>query len=59
MMLLAVISCLGLIPAVVGGLLGENLVHQPYNVTIGEVFFLVLALMSLALYAFYRRGWLK
>jgi len=59
MKVLAVITSLSLIPAVIGGLLGENLADSPYQLTIFEVTFLVLALMLLGLYAYWRKGWLR
>ncbi|MEM2924931.1 MAG: CorA family divalent cation transporter [Methanocellales archaeon] len=59
MRVLAVITALALIPTIIGGLLGENLIDTPYPVTIFEIFFLVLSLMLLGGYAFYRRGWLR
>ena len=59
MRVVAVLSCISLAPAIIGGLLGENLVDQPFNVTIYEIFFLVISLMLIALYVFYRKGWLK
>jgi Mg2+ and Co2+ transporter CorA len=59
MRLLAVITSLALIPTIIGGLLGENLSDQPYQISIFEVSFLVIALMLLALYAYWRKGWLK
>jgi Mg2+ and Co2+ transporter CorA len=59
MRVLAVITCLALIPGIVGGLLGENLIDQPFNVTIHEVFFVVMASMVIGLYVFYRKGWMK
>lgn len=59
MKVLAVITCLGLIPAIIGGLLGVNLMDEPYHMTIQEVFFLVFSLMLLGSYAFYKLGWLR
>jgi magnesium transporter len=59
MKILAVITCLGLIPAIIGGLLGVNLIDEPYHMTIQEVFFLVFSLMVLGSYAFYKLGWLR
>jgi Mg2+ and Co2+ transporter CorA len=57
--LLAVISCLGLIPAVVGGMLGMNLVGNPWPVTLGQVAFLVGMGGTAVLYAFAIKGWLR
>lgn len=59
MRVLAVITCLAIIPAVIGGLLGVNLVDNPYDLRISEVFFIVLSLMLLGTYAFYKMDWLK
>jgi len=59
MKILAAITCLALVPTIIGGLLGQNLKDQPYNITIHEIFFFVFALMLLGLYVFYRKGWLK
>lgn len=57
--LLAVVSFLGLIPAVVGGLLGMNVVGNPWPVTLGQVAFGVAMGMAMALYVFAVKGWLK
>ena len=59
MRILAVITSLGLIPSIINGLFGENLVDSPYPVEISEVFFIEVSIMLLAAYAFYRRGWLR
>ncbi|MCE8426955.1 MAG: ion transporter [Candidatus Methanoperedens sp.] len=59
MRILAVITSIGLIPSIISGLFGVNLVDSPYPVSITELFFLELSLMLLSVYAFYRRGWLK
>lgn len=57
--LLAVVSALGLIPTVVGGLLGMNLVGNPWPVTLGQVAFCVVMGMATTLYLFAVKGWLK
>lgn len=64
MKVIAVITCLAIIPSVIGGLLGVNLVTQSGNsigfqLYIPEVVFLVCSLMLLGLYAFYKMGWLR
>ena len=59
MRILAVITSLGLIPSIINGLFGENLIDSPYSMTITEIFFLEVSIMLLAAYAFYRRGWLR
>jgi len=59
MRLLAVVSVLGLIPAVVGGLFGMNLVDNPWPFTLKEVSFFVVSGMVLCLYFFFVKGWLR
>lgn len=59
MRILAVITSLGLIPSIISGLFGQNLIDSPYPVRLPEVFFLEIFIMSLMAYAFYRRGWLR
>ncbi|VVB63908.1 Cobalt/magnesium transport protein CorA [uncultured archaeon] len=64
MKVIAVITCLAIIPSVIGGLLGVNLVTESGN-SIGfqlympEIVFLVCSSMLLGLYAFYKMGWLR
>lgn len=57
--LLAVVSFLGLIPSVVGGLLGMNVSDNPWPVTLGQVAFGVVMGMAIALYVFAVKGWLR
>ena len=57
--LLAVISCLGLIPAVVGGMLGMNVAGNPWPVTLWQVAFLIGMGGTIVLYAFAIKGWLR
>jgi Mg2+ and Co2+ transporter CorA len=59
MRLLAVVSVLGLIPAVVAGLLGMNVMNNPWPVTLAQVSFAVLFAMVLGLYFFVVKGWLR
>lgn len=59
MRILAVITCLALVPSTIGGLLGENILGQPFPVTIPEIMFIVASLMVLEMYAFYKMGWLR
>jgi Mg2+ and Co2+ transporter CorA len=58
MRLLAVISALGLIPTVIGGLLGMNLADNPWAVTLPQVAFGICFGMVLGLYLFFVKGWL-
>jgi Mg2+ and Co2+ transporter CorA len=57
--LLAVVSFLGLFPSVAGGLLGMNVMGNPWPVTLGQVTFVVTMGMATALYVFAVKGWLK
>jgi Mg2+ and Co2+ transporter CorA len=56
MRVLAVVSVLGLIPAVVGGLFGMNLIDNPWPYTLREVAFCVCFGMVLCLYLFFVKG---
>lgn len=55
---LAVVSFCGLIPSVVGGLLGMNILGQPWPVTLGQIAFGVTMVMAAAVYVFAVKGWL-
>ena len=57
--LLAIVTTLALIPAVVGGLLGMNLSEAPWPVTLGQVAFGTLVLTIGVLYTFMAKGWLR
>jgi len=59
MRLLAVVSVLGLIPAAAGGLLGMNLVGNPWPATLAQVTYGVGGSILLCLYLFLVRGWLR
>lgn len=59
MKVIAVITCLAVIPATIGGLLGVNLIYGNFPIKISEIFFIVLSLMLLGIYAFYKMDWLK
>lgn len=59
MRVLAVVSVLGLIPAVIGGLFGMNLVDNPWPFTLPQVAFAVGFGMVLCLYFFFVKGWLR
>jgi Mg2+ and Co2+ transporter CorA len=59
MRLLAIVSTLALIPAIVGGLLGMNLTDNPWPVTLGQVAFGTLMVMLGVLYAFLAKGWIR
>jgi Mg2+ and Co2+ transporter CorA len=59
MRVLAVVSALGLIPAIIGGLLGMNLVDTPWLLTLPQVAFGVFFGMVIGLYFFVIKGWLR
>lgn len=59
MRVLAVVSVLGLIPAVIGGLFGMNLADNPWPFTLPQVAFAVVFGMVLCLYFFFVKGWLR
>jgi Mg2+ and Co2+ transporter CorA len=59
MRVLAVVSVLGLIPAVVGGLFGMNLADNPWPLTLPQVAFMVCAAMVICFYFFVVKGWLR
>ncbi len=59
MRVLAVVSVLGLIPAVVGGLFGMNLADNPWPFTLPQVTFSVCMTMVTCLYLFVVKGWLR
>lgn len=59
MRLLAIVTTLALIPAVMGGLLGMNLVEGPWPVTLAQVAFGTLVLTLGVLYTFMAKGWLR
>jgi len=57
--LLAIVSFLGLIPTVVGGMLGMNVIGTPWPMTLGQVAFSVGMVSASAMYVFAIKGWLK
>ncbi len=59
MRLLAVVNVLALIPAVVGGLLGMNILGAPWSLTLSQVGFFTLLVNLFCLYYFAIRGWLR
>jgi Mg2+ and Co2+ transporter CorA len=59
MRLLAVVSSLALIPTIIGGLLGMNILGNPWPVTLAQVAFGTFILMLGVLYAFMAKGWLR
>lgn len=56
---IAVVSVLGLIPAVIGGLFGMNLIDNPWPFTLPQVAFVISFGMVLCVYFFFVKGWLR
>lgn len=59
MKVIAVITCLAIIPATVGGLLGVNLQEGVFHIKFIEIFFIIISSMLLGIYAFFKMEWLK
>jgi Mg2+ and Co2+ transporter CorA len=57
--ILAVITAISVIPTAVGGLLGANLLDTPYTVYLWQAVFCIGIAATLAVYVFYKLGWLK
>jgi len=57
--ILAVITSMSVIPSAVGGLLGMNLLDQPYGAYLWEVVLVLVIVMSFVTYVFVKLGWLK
>ena len=56
MKVIAVITCLAIVPTIIGGLLGVNLIDNPYPLKITEVFFIVFSLNAYRLVYFLQNG---
>jgi Mg2+ and Co2+ transporter CorA len=59
MRVLAVLTALAILPNIIGGLLGENLLNVPFPYELWQVVAVILIGMSLILYVFVKLGWLK
>ncbi len=59
MRMLAIITCLGLIPSIIGALLGMNLIGNPWHASIYEVCLLLSLVLLVAFYAFWKKGWFR
>jgi Mg2+ and Co2+ transporter CorA len=59
MRLLALLTALALIPATIGGLLGMNITDAPWPATLSQIAFGVGVCMTLSLYVFAIKGWLR
>lgn len=58
MRIIAVITCLGIIPAMMG-LLGSNIAGNPWDIQLWHVFVIVGIVMAALGWVFWRLGWLK
>jgi Mg2+ and Co2+ transporter CorA len=58
MRIIAVITCLGIIPAVMG-ILGSNIVGNPWDIQLWQVFSIIGVLVLAMGWIFWRLGWLK
>lgn len=59
MRFLAVVSFLGLIPSIAGGMLGMNVDGSPWSISLPQVAFFVAIAIAFSLYLFAVRGWLR
>lgn len=59
MKLLAVLTALTMVPALVGGLLGMNLVDNPWPATLLQMVSVVALVMLVTAWVYYNMGWLK
>lgn len=59
MKVIAVLTALAIVPTVVGGLLGMNLVGNPWDVSLAEMVTAVTAIMLFTAWIYYQMGWLK
>jgi hypothetical protein len=57
--LLAVVTAIGLIPATFGGLLGMNVLGINFPITLPNVAFLCLMLITMTLHILWTKGWLR
>jgi Mg2+ and Co2+ transporter CorA len=59
MKVIAVLTALTIIPTVVGGLLGMNIVGVPWNVSLAEVITAVAVIMLFTGWIYFSMGWLR
>ncbi len=59
MKLIAVLTALAIIPTVVGGLLGANLIGNPWPISLAQMVTVVGITMLATAWVFYRLGWFK
>ena len=59
MKLIAVLTALAIIPTIVGGLLGANLMGNPWPISLAQMVTIVGIAMIATAWVFYRLGWFK
>jgi Mg2+ and Co2+ transporter CorA len=59
MKILAVLTALTMVPAIVGGLLGMNLIDNPWPATLLQMVTIVGLVMVLTAWVYFNLGWLK
>jgi Mg2+ and Co2+ transporter CorA len=59
MRVIAVITCLAVIPAFIGGMLGMNIIGASWPLLLWQVLAMTLAAMTGVAYMFYKLGWFK
>lgn len=59
MRLIAIVTSLGILPAIISGALGTNIAGNPWNIHLWQLFFGLGILMVALGWIFYRLGWLK
>lgn len=59
MKVIAVLTALAIIPAVVGGLLGMNIVGNPWDISLAEVVTIVAVIMLFTAWIYFQMGWLR
>jgi len=57
--ILAVITSLAVIPAALSGVLGTNLLGQPYMLELWQLALITMIVMTFVGYCFYKLGWLR
>jgi Mg2+ and Co2+ transporter CorA len=59
MKLLAALAALTMIPALIGGLLGMNLIDQPWDVTLIQIITIIGLIMCFTAWVYYKIGWIS
>ena len=59
MRVIAVITCLALIPSLVSGLLGMNVLGVPIPVHVWQIVSMTFIMMGCVAWIFYKLGWMR